>query len=292
MPEVGEIRKGRDIGYVNKRATFIWYACLGCHKPRWVMMNYGRPISQRCHRCKVTDEVKQKMSEARKVYYRDNPGYGRLATERMNTPESRLKSIASRKGYRASEETRDKMRKNNTGVGNPFYGRKHTDATRKKMSEAPRPDHFCETMRRNALSRGPQSPETIRKRIKSCNRPEVRAIRSLKAKANSMGEKNPHWLGGISFEPYDPKFNDILKELIRQRDDYTCQLCGASQNGRKHSVHHIDYNKKYSVVANLVTLCVPCHTVTSYNRDYWMMHFIDLFIERGIYYAFKNEAPA
>ena len=38
-------------------------------------------------------------------------------------------------GYVCSEETKDKIKKLVSGENNPFYGKKHTEETRKKMSE-------------------------------------------------------------------------------------------------------------------------------------------------------------
>ncbi|HHI04317.1 MAG TPA: hypothetical protein ENL45_02110, partial [Candidatus Woesearchaeota archaeon] len=43
------------------------------------------------------------------------------------------------------------------------------------------------------------------------------------------GERSNLWKGGISKLPYPFEFNDELKELIRKRDGYKCQLCGVPQ---------------------------------------------------------------
>lgn len=82
---------------------------------------------------------------------------------------------------------------------------------------------------------------------------------------NNIGEKAPGWQGGLSFEPYTPEFNKILKSYIRKRDNHTCALCGK----RAKSVHHIDYNKQESSPENLITLCRKCHTRTNHNRRFW-----------------------
>ncbi|MBT6150587.1 MAG: DEAD/DEAH box helicase [Chloroflexi bacterium] len=56
-----------------------------------------------------------------------------------------------------------------------------------------------------------------------------------------------------------------LAETIRKRDAYTCQNCGAVEEGRKHDVHHnIPLRAFNSLVEanrpeNLTTLCQPCH---------------------------------
>ncbi|GAH15014.1 unnamed protein product, partial [marine sediment metagenome] len=84
-----------------------------------------------------------------------------------------------------------------------------------------------------------------------------------------IGDKNPSWRGGISFEPYPPEFNVVLKRKIRERDNYTCQLCGAEGK----DVHHIDYAKENCEPSNLITLCRSCHTKTEFNREEWLEHF-------------------
>ena len=72
----------------------------------------------------------------------------------------------------------------------------------------------------------------------------------IKNRRSYKGKGNPNWKNGISKEPYPFKFNKKLKELIRHRDDYKCQLCGINnkqhKNKYRHSllIHHIDYNKK------------------------------------------------
>lgn len=52
-----------------------------------------------------------------------------------------------------------------------------------------------------------------------------------------------------------------------------CQLCFVPENGRKHEVHHIDYDKKNSHESNLITLCKSCHARTSIDRGFWTRHF-------------------
>ena len=55
------------------------------------------------------------------------------------------------------------------------------------------------------------------------------------------------------------------KEAVRQRDNYTCQNCGAQEDGRAHDVHHKIPFRAFSSIEeanrmeNLVTLCPACH---------------------------------
>ena len=87
------------------------------------------------------------------------------------------------------------------------------------------------------------------------------------------GENGFNWRGGISKEPYSFDFNDKLKEQIRKRDNYTCQKCGNKSNGRKLSIHHIDYQKKNTNPTNLIALCVSCNSKVNANREHWTNYF-------------------
>lgn len=90
-----------------------------------------------------------------------------------------------------------------------------------------------------------------------------------------LGSKNGRWLGGVSFEPYALGWTSTFKEQIRYRDGYKCRCCGMPEieNGRKLSVHHIDYNKKNITVTNLISLCNSCHSKTNANRLIWQKEF-------------------
>ena len=85
---------------------------------------------------------------------------------------------------------------------------------------------------------------------------------------------------GISINPYSTDWTRSLKRMIRERDNYTCQMCGKILEGQKRedeqslAVHHIDYNKKNCLPKNLVTLCGSCHSKTGAgNREKWKKFF-------------------
>lgn len=95
-----------------------------------------------------------------------------------------------------------------------------------------------------------------------------------------QGDKHPNWRGGSSFypygsNPYPSMFNDSLKEKIRNRDNYECQICGVLEEehislyGFFLQIHHIDYIKANCIENNLITVCCQCHGRTNYNRDHW-----------------------
>jgi len=125
----------------------------------------------------------------------------------------------------------------NENVG--MLGKHHSEYTKEKM-------------RLSAASRPPVSEETREKR---------------------SGAGNGCWQGGKSFEPYSLDWSERLKEQIRERDGRICQICSVSENGKRHDVHHIDYDKKNCSHENLITLCIACNTKANYHRSYWPAFF-------------------
>lgn len=75
---------------------------------------------------------------------------------------------------------------------------------------------------------------------------------------------------------YSVDWTNSLRISIRERDNYTCQICGEKQGDRAHSVHHIDYDKHNCNPNNLITLCTKCHSKTNTKRKYWIQFFKDL----------------
>lgn len=103
-------------------------------------------------------------------------------------------------------------------------------------------------------------------------------------KVVTLKGKNSHsWKGGISKEPYGFEFDNTLKEKIRTRDNYTCQLCGILQTKCFHPLcaHHIDYNKKSNSEENLISLCHTCNSKVNGNRIYWQQKFTRTIIFGG-----------
>jgi len=98
------------------------------------------------------------------------------------------------------------------------------------------------------------------------------------AKEHRSGSNNPAWRGGKATESYPSTFNTAFKTVIRERDGYTCVLCG----GDGKEVHHLDYVKSHTTPENCVTLCKPCHGTTNHNRSHWEQVLSELVIERDL----------
>ena len=188
-----------------------------------------------------------------------------------HTPEARAKMSAAKKGKQRASFSAEWLAEMSVGMKkcweSPEYrakasaaqkGKKHSLGTLAKMSAARRGKKH--------------SPETLAKM-------------SVSAKARySDPTKHPRWRGGVSLEPYAWTFNAELKEEVRRRDGYRCQLCGVSQAEcrTKLPVHHVDYDKRNSDPVNLTALCGPCNSKVNANRKHWTKVFQAMAIARDI----------
>lgn len=98
------------------------------------------------------------------------------------------------------------------------------------------------------------------------------------------GKKHWNWRGGVSHSRYCPKFNEEIREYIRDKYGRFCIICGKDEeeNGCKQSVYHVDYNKMQGCEEHewrLVPLCTSCHIKSNFNRKEYerlLRKFIDM----------------
>jgi len=142
------------------------------------------------------------------------------------------------------------------GKNNPFFGRHHTEETKKRIG-------LKAKGRKSFL--GKKHSEETKKKLS-----ELRIRLGL-----SKGNKNGRYVHGLAYEPYSIEFTEQLKLKIRNRDNYTCQLCNMKQKNYRRAldIHHIDYNKKNCEENNLIALCGKCNTKVNADRDYWFTYF-------------------
>lgn len=209
-----------------------------------------------------TVESRRKMSDAVKAHYEEHehPCVGRVmsAATRRKIGEANEGNPSPMKGKKHSEETRRKLseaaKKRFETQPHPFSGKSLSDEHRKKISE---------TRIRKGVAVGEKNPMHG---------------------SDLHGKKNPNWKGGASFEPYSTDWTNDLKESIRKRDRYTCRQCGKVQeeNKRKLDVHHIDYDKENLDPKNLIALCMSCHRRTNGRREHWTPYFRAMMEEQGV----------
>lgn len=191
------------------------------------------------------------------------------------------------KGIPHAEETKRKISK--SLEGNQYRkGIPHSEQTKKKLSESSKRtwenEEFKNTMREKHKASG--CPQFDGKRgwnrgLKTGPLSDEIRLKMSKSHIGRTGELSPSWRGGISFKPYCHKFNNRLKERIRNRDDRTCQLCGVVECDQKISVHHIHYDKE-NCDPDLITLCRSCNSIVNTNRDYYENLFMDKLRRRGL----------
>ena len=134
---------------------------------------------------------------------------------------------------------------------------------REKTSEAMK-KHFEEISVSN-ITRKKQS-EATKKYYKD---PENRILHSCRM----LGITRDDWDGFGSV--YCELWCEELREYIRDKYGRICFICGKSEmeNGRKHDVHHVDYNKQCGcdeTECKLVPLCIKCHAHTTFGgREMW-----------------------
>jgi len=217
-----------------------------------------------------TDIAKKKMSLIAKkkgfgYWSKGKPVWNRGLTKdtdiRMKRVSENLRGkIGWRRGQRHKKETIEKMRKIK-------IGKHHTEESKRKIGENSK---FRAKTNPNFGMRGKHHSDKTKYNLKK--KWQDKEFR-LQFSIIKLGEKNPNWHGGISFEPYSDNWTEILKTSIRERDRYTCQVCGIRQINKGFSVHHIDYNKENCNPTNLITLCHSCHIKTNGNRKEWVNYF-------------------
>lgn len=222
-------------------------------------------------------------------------------------PEQKIKISASLIGHPVSSETREKIRAANVG-------RKHTPEELEKMKRGTgNTGKIASPEKRLKMSLAhkgkkqphigvPRSTETRLKMSKSrmgrLVSPETRA----KISKSQCGEKANNWHGGLSFEPYCPKWNNDLRRRIRAFFEYRCVACGKPQNenltadGRVYQLHchHVTYNKSTCCddkPVHFTALCNRHHGMTNKDRDRWeaMLHRIIDEVYGGRSYYTKEE---
>jgi hypothetical protein len=212
-----------------------------------------------------TPESKRKMSLAKK---------GKPLLEA--TKRKMSKARKGKKGYIWTEADKNKMSNIKKGQIPWIVGKHHTAEAKEKMRKAKLGKTLSADHKRKIGEANKDKPhsEEWKKKIGLANKDKIRTEEMKKRWSKAQqGSKSHCWRGGISFEPYSVDWTETLKRAIRERDHYTCQLCGALQSDTAFDVHHKDYNKKNCNPDNLVTLCNPCHMKTNFNREKWIEYF-------------------
>ena len=139
-----------------------------------------------------------------------------------------------------------------------WVGKKHSEATKLKMREA--------RLKNNPMHK----KEVVEKRSKT-----------LINNGTYAKERSNNWKGGISdknkLDREKPEYK-LWRKNVFERDNYTCQECGARSEKNKSvylEAHHI---KPYAThpelrleLSNGITLCKPCHYKKPKGKEIWLL---------------------
>lgn len=192
-----------------------------------------------------------------------------------------------KKGSKQSEKAKEKRRQwgREHPEHKPNLGKKFSDAHRKSLSLSHlghipwnKGKPFVQ-MLGNKYRLGVKHTDEEKKKVSVALLGITRSRETrMKMAVSKFGNKYG-WKGGLSFCKYPSAFNRTLRLATRQRDDFTCQKCGITEEehlkkiGRVLSVNHIDFNKNNCDSKNLNTLCLSCNSSVNFNREHWTNFF-------------------
>ena len=196
-------------------------------------------------------------------YAKDPEGYNQSGGHHSKESKQYLSKLrigkpSPRKGVHLTEETKDKIRKSKEG-------RHPTEETKQKIRKT-----IHELYKNPELRKKCAHPQVITDKHKETVKQfMLNAWQNPNFRKGLVGENANNWRGGLTFEPYGLEFNNQLKSIIYERDNYTCQNPNCVIPGKRLNAHHIDYIKQNNTEYNLITLCCKCHCTTNWNREYW-----------------------
>lgn len=270
--KIGDFTLGEYIGK-HPWTRYIWWACQDCGEERWVkyIVKKKEVESPRCFHCSKigmnnhfygkhhTDEAKRKINE-------NDPG----RRGQKNSPEHRAKqSISIKKAFENPDLIAKIKALPHNQKGTPEYDSKRANISIGNKGKKRTPEMIAAWRKRM------DAWVAIHGHSASGHNwtAEQRAHLSRVHKGLQAKEKHPRWMGGISFEEYGLEWTMEVKNRIKERDGFTCQLCFRNKEQVTLAVHHIDYNKKHNEPINHITLCRSCNAKVNMNRDFWTVHF-------------------
>ena len=194
----------------------------------------------------VSDTICEKLSETLIKYYEDNP-VSDITREKIS--EAGIKRFKDPLEHEKLSEARIKQWEN------PLTREKLSEAQKKRWKENPVSDVTREKLSEVQIKRWSGTEQRI---LMSCR---------------LLGIPREEWDGFGS--KYCELWCEELREYIRDKYNRVCFICGKTEeeNGRKHDVHHTDYNKDCGCDETeciLVPLCRNCHSYTTFgDREYY-----------------------
>lgn len=119
----------------------------------------------------------------------------------------------------------------------------------------------------------------------------------------NVGENNPNWNNGASFEPYCKKWTKDTRTRVRAFFGDVCFICGLpteehlDRHGNHHNltVHHVHYDKQICCNGRpeiMVPLCRSHNSKVNSNKEWWIQYFENILYKEpwnGKTYFTKDE---
>lgn len=168
-----------------------------------------------------------------------------------------------------------------TGNKNPFYGKTHSKESKAKISQGHvgKKASDATKLKMSNTRKGVPKNEEHKRKIGEGNRnkyisKETRIIQSCIKQEIDI--KN--WNGFTSKDPYCKKFNNDIKEYIRNKYNRECFICNKNEDDnitfkgemKRLSVHHVDKNRNQGCDEkdwSLIPLCMSCHSIA--HNELW-----------------------
>jgi len=259
----------------GKKAHARLHYCVGEKNP-----NFGK---------KASPEKLEKMSKGIKQFYIDHPEKKPIGPKngmygKKQKPEIIASNAARQKGKhihteKHKQELSEKFKKDNP-MRNPEMRKKASESLTNLLVGDKNPNWKPKVMLNckwcgKELPKTPSQAKINRKHGHFCN---SKCLHLWWSK-NLCKQNHWNWQGGISYEPYCILFDNEFKDRVRIWFGYICVECGTPQNGRNHTVHHVNYDKMMccnDVKPLFVCLCNSCNGKANFNRPYWEQHFTDM----------------
>ena len=183
-----------------------------------------------------------------------------------HTEEAKKRISVKSKELWASPGFREKMSEKRKGENNPFFGKTHSEASLKKMSESHTGVSLTEDHKKKV------SKSLIGNKRALGNKYKLTLEQRKHLSEIKKGDNNHFWKGGVCSENAKIRSSfeyKVWRESVFKRDDYTCVKCGA-RSGKGQKVYlNADHIKPFSLYPDLRfdlnngrTLCKPCHLET------------------------------
>lgn len=164
------------------------------------------------------------------------------------------------------------------GENNPFYGMKHRDSTKKKISET--------KIRMGLRGERAHNYSKVKVECAQCGKVKMKIPYLVKRSENqfcsikcfgkwksenNVGENNGNWNHELTEEERTrgrkyPEYYEFVRAVL-ERDRYECVICGSNEKVNVHHIDSYDWAKdKRTDINNGITLCKEHHM--QFHKEY------------------------